>query len=522
MTIAVGFAALWPTTAAEHEPLRVTTTVYVGQHSEVRNHDQPVKYVFEGSTRVARVTGALSGNPRVQRLRLRSGWNLVSLAVTAEDLVGQIERGGSGAGPVASALYRPGAMPGAYQQVAAGESVAAGTVLWIKAGVNTVVGITGQYVEPVSRGVPPGGGHVAGPGLEAWALEPLAGMTAWTYESGEWRAGLPEELAMPGGLPPALAPGEAIYAQTDVPVEFEVPDPTLRVAYYHQDHLGSSSVITDADGGVIQDTAYHPYGMPRHEERTRPIETHYAFTQKERDAESRLHYFEARYLFGATGRFISVDPRLSEQRFHSDQAAAEFFANPQRLNHYAYAVNNPLRYIDPKGEDVARPRKAAKTPETPKGTTLELRGIDGAGGASGLDLAIQSFQKDTQRPLSGASGATRGVLDPGGEVVIVSDLGKHSSQLGKMTTQGAHIQEAIITVRGPDPTLGGKERELFRVKLTDVMISSLLVSAGGGKPMEQFTLNARKIEIEQIPAPSGPVPIPYPMRLFFDLATPKK
>jgi RHS repeat-associated protein len=497
MAVVFGFAVLWQTTAADHGTARVSTTVYVGPHFEVRDHDQPVKYVFEGSTRIARVTGSLSGQPRVQRLRLRTGWNLVALAVTAEDMVGQIERGGSGPGPVVSALYRP--VLGAYQQVKPGESVAAGTVLWIKAEVNSVVGITGQYLEPVSRGVAAGGGHVSGPGLEAWMLELPEGVIAWIYESGEWRAGLPEELAMPGELPPALAPGKAIYAQTDAPVVFEVPDPTLRVAYYHQDHLGSSSMITDADGGVIQETAHHPYGVPRHEQRTRPVETHYAFTQKERDAESRLHYFEARYLFGATGRFISVDPRLSEHRFKSAAAAAGFFASPQRLNHYAYAVNNPLRYIDPKGEDIARPRKAAKTPEPPMGTTLELRGIEGGGGSGGMDLAIHSFQKDTQRPWSAGSRATRGVVDPGGEVFIVSDPGRHTSRFGQMYGQGARIREATIIVRGPDPAHGGKERELMRVKLTDVMISSFAVSADGGKPMEQFSLNAAKIEFEQIP-----------------------
>jgi hypothetical protein len=47
------------------------------------------------------------------------------------------------------------------------------------------------------------------------------------------------------------------------------------------------------------------------------------------------------------------------------------------------------------------------------------------------------------------------------------------------------------------------------------------MSAGVDKPMDQFTLAARKIEFEQIPAPTGPVPIPYPMRLFLDLATPR-
>jgi hypothetical protein len=57
--------------------LRAETTFYVGKHFEVRDHDAPVKYVFNGNTRVARVTGSLSTNERIQRLRLRAGWNLV-------------------------------------------------------------------------------------------------------------------------------------------------------------------------------------------------------------------------------------------------------------------------------------------------------------------------------------------------------------------------------------------------------------------------------------------------------------
>jgi hypothetical protein len=43
------------------------TTIYVNRHFEVRGHDQPVKYVWNGETRVARITGSLSTNPRIVR-----------------------------------------------------------------------------------------------------------------------------------------------------------------------------------------------------------------------------------------------------------------------------------------------------------------------------------------------------------------------------------------------------------------------------------------------------------------------
>jgi len=66
------------------------------------------------------------------------------------------------------------------------------------------------------------------------------------------------------------------------------------------------------------------------------------FTGKERDAETGLDYFGARYLSAAQGRFTSVDP-LQNLGLH--------MSDPQGWNGYAYARNNPLRFVDPTGED---------------------------------------------------------------------------------------------------------------------------------------------------------------------------
>ncbi len=67
------------------------------------------------------------------------------------------------------------------------------------------------------------------------------------------------------------------------------------------------------------------------------------FTGKERDAETGLDYFLARYYSGAQGRFTSVDPIW---------VTKERMMDPQRLNLYTYGRNNPLRFIDPDGMDV--------------------------------------------------------------------------------------------------------------------------------------------------------------------------
>lgn len=64
------------------------------------------------------------------------------------------------------------------------------------------------------------------------------------------------------------------------------------------------------------------------------------FTGKERDAETGLDYFGARYYSGSLGRFTGVDPSM----------LSTVKANPQSWNRYTYTLNNPLKYIDPNGE----------------------------------------------------------------------------------------------------------------------------------------------------------------------------
>ena len=66
-------------------------------------------------------------------------------------------------------------------------------------------------------------------------------------------------------------------------------------------------------------------------------------TGKERDAETGLDYFGARYMSAAQGRFTSVDPVFMTRQRISD---------PQQLNLYNYARNNPLLFIDPDGRDI--------------------------------------------------------------------------------------------------------------------------------------------------------------------------
>jgi len=68
------------------------------------------------------------------------------------------------------------------------------------------------------------------------------------------------------------------------------------------------------------------------------------FTGKERDTESGLDYFGARYFSSSAGRFLSPDPLIQNTLR---------LINPQRWNKYSYAINNPIAYDDPSGKDAA-------------------------------------------------------------------------------------------------------------------------------------------------------------------------
>lgn len=82
-------------------------------------------------------------------------------------------------------------------------------------------------------------------------------------------------------------------------------------------------------------------------------------TSKERDNETGLDFFEARYYASMQGRFTSIDPYniVMERQFATNTRKAEsqftvYLSNPQRWARYTYALNNPLLYTDPHGEDV--------------------------------------------------------------------------------------------------------------------------------------------------------------------------
>jgi len=110
------------------------------------------------------------------------------------------------------------------------------------------------------------------------------------------------------------------------------------VFYYHLDAVGSVRAITDATGQVVELRDFLPFGeaWPSSAVSNDPRQ----FTAQEHDAATGFDYFGARYYATLNGRFTRAD----------DPGYADPF-DPQSLNLYAYAYNNPLRFVDPTGHD---------------------------------------------------------------------------------------------------------------------------------------------------------------------------
>ena len=121
-----------------------------------------------------------------------------------------------------------------------------------------------------------------------------------------------------------------------------IPNDTTKeeTFFYHSDHLGSTSYITDDHANITQYDAYLPYGELLVDEHSSSEDLPYKFNGKQFDEETGLYYYGARYLNPMTNLWYGVDP------------LAEKYPN---ISSYCYTINNPIRYIDIKGTEVGDP-----------------------------------------------------------------------------------------------------------------------------------------------------------------------
>jgi RHS repeat-associated protein len=129
--------------------------------------------------------------------------------------------------------------------------------------------------------------------------------------------------------------------------------PISSVHWLVTDHLGTPRMVIDQTGGLanVKRHDYLPFGEELFAGTAgRTVAQGYSaadgvrqqFTQKERDIETGLDYFGARYFSSNQGRFTGADPAAIKRKH---------LINPQDLNRYSYVANNPLAFIDPDGEE---------------------------------------------------------------------------------------------------------------------------------------------------------------------------
>ncbi|HVN30809.1 MAG TPA: RHS repeat-associated core domain-containing protein, partial [Thermoanaerobaculaceae bacterium] len=125
-----------------------------------------------------------------------------------------------------------------------------------------------------------------------------------------------------------------------------LPESLLSVTTYHPDQVGTNTVTTrtTATSQTVSKTILDPFGQKRTGTGSDP---RHLFTDQERDAETGLDYFGARFYDAWVGRFLEQDPELGGATAGVSFARIEGDAG--NLNAYAYALNQPTALIDPTG-----------------------------------------------------------------------------------------------------------------------------------------------------------------------------
>jgi RHS repeat-associated protein len=127
-----------------------------------------------------------------------------------------------------------------------------------------------------------------------------------------------------------------VYLGSEKLVEYRYANATR---FFHNDHLGTTKAVTDHTGLVLERWDHYPTAAHRFYmgwRRELPAGRR-RYTGHLRDQETGNDYAGARYYANARGRWLSVDPVRGNM------------ANPQRLNRYAYVLNDPVNYVDPDG-----------------------------------------------------------------------------------------------------------------------------------------------------------------------------
>ncbi|MBI2612527.1 VCBS repeat-containing protein [Candidatus Kaiserbacteria bacterium] len=243
---------------------------------------------------------------------------------------------------------------------------------------------------------------------------------------------------------------------------------TAEVRYIHPDHLGSTNIVSNANNtAVMQTLDYYPYGSTRIDSGTDI--SNREFIGQFFDEGSGLSYLNARYYDGERGQFLSQDPlhlaigTPNIERLMG-KPARTLLANPQLLNSYSYAGDNPISNSDPSGL-LTITRAGIETYFYPI-----LEGVSGVQTARSVDDAwvVSSYESTAEIQ---ADKAQRNVD------LSLFAVGSAASYLYGWTGYGALINVAGITLAGIDVYCAKHEcRNLDSGNLTPQQIAQAVIS----------------------------------------------
>jgi RHS repeat-associated protein len=242
------------------------------------------------------------------------------------------------------------------------------------------------------------------------------------------------------------------------------------VTYIHTDGLGSPVARTDASGAVISRTRYEPYGYV-----ASGAQPTIGFTGHVNDVDTGLTYMQQRYYDPVAGRFLSIDPVVTDENTGGS------------FNRYAYANNSPYKYIDPDGRNPALIALGVRLLVTGLAVndiaTSELPVPVPGGGATKVGISAAERL------------AANRVVGKAGEAATRAELGKAvaGEQVTVVTSTGQRTVADFITKIGEK--LGIVETKTGGARLSNGQ-KQLMQDIKDGKPVTPVGENARKAGLE--------------------------
>jgi RHS repeat-associated protein len=263
--------------------------------------------------------------------------------------------------------------------------------------------------------------------------------------------------------------------------------PANTVEYYFSDHLNSTDIVTSASGGIVRESDYVPYGGEVVISGTDP--NRYKFTGKERDPESGLDDFDARFYSSPFGRFVTPDWEAKP----TDVPYANF-GNPQSLNLYSYVQNNPTTVGDPDGHQEQALQALEWVADTPEGQAVGNWGAQVLAGAATLltAAAAGSGQLGTAYPMY-YHGEFQN--SNGSSIFLSGNQSASSSQTSQANQPGQSSQSTPA-----QPPEGGDEKDTARAAQREAMRQQGIPTSQQGK---QTSTEAGRQYTYEVPKAGG-------------------